>query len=165
MLRQLQARLTYANVTATLALFIALGGGAYAAIDLVGRNDIKSRHIAPSNVKRSDVDANAVNSAKVADRSLRLRDIVVAQGTRTIDPNSLLANQCGQFNATGGVFSRVRPGDAILVFTGSPSLHSGMVPYEMVQNNSGQGAVFTLCNTTNSTFDEDPTEFKLVVLR
>ena len=52
--RKLQSRLTYANVTATVALFIALGGGAYAAIDLVGRNDIKSRHIAPNQVKAAD---------------------------------------------------------------------------------------------------------------
>jgi hypothetical protein len=30
----LRPRLTYANVTATLALFLALGGGAYAATSL-----------------------------------------------------------------------------------------------------------------------------------
>src|SRR4051794_27323027 len=33
-LRVLRSRLTYANLTATLALFIALGGGAYAAVKL-----------------------------------------------------------------------------------------------------------------------------------
>src|SRR5215471_14356455 len=36
MLRGIRSRLTYANVTATIALFVALGGGAYAATSLVG---------------------------------------------------------------------------------------------------------------------------------
>jgi hypothetical protein len=34
MLTRIRAGLTYANVIATLALFIALGGGAYAAFKL-----------------------------------------------------------------------------------------------------------------------------------
>jgi hypothetical protein len=45
MLRSLRPRLTYANVTATLALFIALGGSSYAALkikrDSLGRRQIK----------------------------------------------------------------------------------------------------------------------------
>jgi hypothetical protein len=52
-------RLSYANVVATLALFLALGGGAYAALKLP-RNSVGPRQI----------KANAVNSVKVADRSL-----------------------------------------------------------------------------------------------
>jgi hypothetical protein len=54
-LRARRPRLTYSDVVATLALFLALGGGAYAAIDLVGRNDIKSKHIARHQVKPRDV--------------------------------------------------------------------------------------------------------------
>lgn len=39
--KQVRARMTYANVTATAALFIALGGGAYAAsTGLVGRDGV-----------------------------------------------------------------------------------------------------------------------------
>jgi hypothetical protein len=37
------------------AVFLALGGGAYAAIDLVGRNDIKSKHIENGHVKDKDL--------------------------------------------------------------------------------------------------------------
>jgi hypothetical protein len=36
LLSNLRARLTYANVVATLALFIALGGSSYAAITITG---------------------------------------------------------------------------------------------------------------------------------
>lgn len=46
----MRGRLSYANVMATLALFVALGGGAYA----LSRNEVKSRHIAPDQVKAAD---------------------------------------------------------------------------------------------------------------
>ena len=49
MLDQLRRHLSYANVMATLALFVALGGSSYAAIEL-GRNSVKSRNIAPGAV-------------------------------------------------------------------------------------------------------------------
>ena len=44
MLTRLISRLSYANVTATLALFVALGGGAYAAVALP-RNSVGSRQL------------------------------------------------------------------------------------------------------------------------
>jgi hypothetical protein len=45
----LRSWLTYANVMATIAVFIALGAGAYAVG--IGRNDVKSKHIKDSGVK------------------------------------------------------------------------------------------------------------------
>jgi hypothetical protein len=54
MLGRLRGRLTYANATAALAVFIALGGSSYAAVTLTN-NSVKSRHIAPSAVRASDV--------------------------------------------------------------------------------------------------------------
>ena len=38
MLAKLRSRLNYANVVATLALFVALGGSSYAAISISGKN-------------------------------------------------------------------------------------------------------------------------------
>jgi hypothetical protein len=64
----LLSRLTYANVIATLALFIALGGGSYAAVQL-SKGQVKARHIAK----------NAVNSAKVKDGSLLAKDFRLGQ--------------------------------------------------------------------------------------
>jgi hypothetical protein len=40
MLSRIQGRLTYANVIATLALFIAIGGSSYAAVAIAGRDDV-----------------------------------------------------------------------------------------------------------------------------
>ena len=61
-LRRLRPRITYANVMATLAMFIALGGGAYAVT--VPRNSVGS----------AQLKKNAVNARAVRDGSLgRLR--------------------------------------------------------------------------------------------
>jgi hypothetical protein len=50
-------RLTYANLVATLALFIALGGGAYAATELpahsVGTRELKNGAVTPTKLSRT----------------------------------------------------------------------------------------------------------------
>lgn len=51
-MRRLRTRLTYANVIATLALFVGLGGGAYAATQLpresVGTQQLKAEAVTPA---------------------------------------------------------------------------------------------------------------------
>lgn len=75
---KLRPRLTYANVMATVAVFIALGGSSYAAVTL-SANSVKSKHLAEGAVKRSDIGKGAVNSAKVADSSLLAKDFKAGQ--------------------------------------------------------------------------------------
>jgi hypothetical protein len=88
-MRKLQLRLTYANVIATLALFVALGGGAYAATSLpknsVGTNQLKR---------------GAVIGAKVKDGSLRRADF--AAGSLPAGP----AGQAGPQGLPGADGSR-----------------------------------------------------------
>lgn len=61
---RLRSRLNYANVTASLALFVALGGTSYAAITLprnsVGNDQLRN---------------NAVHSAEIRNRAIKLSDI------------------------------------------------------------------------------------------
>jgi hypothetical protein len=64
----LKKHLTYANVTASLALFLALTASSYAAVQL-GKGAVKSSNIAN----------NAVNSAKVRDGSLLKADFKAGQ--------------------------------------------------------------------------------------
>jgi hypothetical protein len=68
MLTGLRNRLTYANVMATLALFIALGGTSIAAVTLT-RGSVKGKHIA----------RNAVTSPKVKNGSLLSADFAPGQ--------------------------------------------------------------------------------------
>jgi hypothetical protein len=57
--RRLRSRLTFSNIVSLIALFVALGGGAYAAGALP-----------PNSVGRSQLQANAVTSGKLASNSV-----------------------------------------------------------------------------------------------
>src|SRR3954451_13764714 len=61
---RLRLRLNYANVTATLALFIALGGSSYAALKLP-RNSVGA----------TQIRAGAVHSSEVKNGTLRTADL------------------------------------------------------------------------------------------
>ena len=58
-------RLSYANVTASLALFLALGGGAYAATQLP-KNSVTSKQVKPGSIQLSDLSKSARSSLKGA---------------------------------------------------------------------------------------------------
>jgi hypothetical protein len=69
MKKRLRPRLTYANVIATLALFLALGGGAAFAASQLSRNSV-----GPKQLRK-----NAVTGAKVKDGSLSVGDFKAGQ--------------------------------------------------------------------------------------
>jgi hypothetical protein len=66
-------RLSYANVMATLAAFIALGGTSYALT--LPRNSVGSGQLKPRSVGNSELKGSAVTSRKVKNRSIRLSDL------------------------------------------------------------------------------------------
>jgi hypothetical protein len=57
-------RLTYANVMATIAVFIALGSGAYAASQLP-RNSVGPRQLRKNAVTKAKVKKNAISTSKI----------------------------------------------------------------------------------------------------
>jgi hypothetical protein len=67
-------RLTYANVAATVALFLALGGTSYAVATLP-RNSVGSQQLRSNSVGASEIRRGAVRSSEIRDRAIRLRDI------------------------------------------------------------------------------------------
>jgi hypothetical protein len=69
MRKRLRPRLTYANAVATMALFLALGGGAAFAASTLGKNSVGGKQL-----KR-----NAVTGAKVKDGSLAATDFKTGQ--------------------------------------------------------------------------------------
>jgi hypothetical protein len=71
----LRPRLTYANVAATIALFLAVGGGTVYAAFSLGKNDVHSKNLAPRAVKASDLAKNAVTSPKIKDGTVQAADI------------------------------------------------------------------------------------------
>jgi hypothetical protein len=74
----MRARLTYANVMATIAVFIALGGASYAAFKLP-KNSVGSKQLKKSSLTLAKIKKNAVNGAKVKNHSLSGADINLAK--------------------------------------------------------------------------------------
>ena len=68
MISRILSRLTYANVMATVAVFLSLGGGAYAMA--LANNNVKSKHIAPNAVRSSDIKNGAVRGVDVGADSI-----------------------------------------------------------------------------------------------
>lgn len=69
-MRAVMQRLTYANVVATLALFLALGGGAVWAAGKIGSKGLKANAVTAGKIKRNAVTnakirGNAVTAAKI----------------------------------------------------------------------------------------------------
>jgi hypothetical protein len=73
MMRRVRDRLSYANVIATMALFIAVGGTSYALT--LPRNSVGSAQLRPDSVGRSEIRQGAVTSSAISNRSIRLRDV------------------------------------------------------------------------------------------
>ena len=85
------ARVTYANVTSTLALVVALSaGGAYAA------NTIRSKDIVDGQVKAADLHKNSVSSAAIKDRAVTAADLAPgAVGSGALLEQSVRLDQLG----------------------------------------------------------------------
>jgi hypothetical protein len=111
-------RLSYANVVATLALFIALGGGAYAATKL------PKNSVGPTQLRK-----NAVTSSKVKDGSLHRQDFATKD----------LASLRGPGGATGATGATGAKGDKGTV--GSLSADSSIASGQTIRGAFGMGKV------------------------
>lgn len=67
----MRPRATFSNAISLLALFIALGGSAYAVSNL-GRGDVKSKHIARDAVKSKHVGPDKLKGSDVKESSLAI---------------------------------------------------------------------------------------------
>jgi hypothetical protein len=84
MLQRIKGNLSYANVMATIAVFLALGGGAL-AVGLPGHNtvrsddivngQVRSGDIANNRVRAGDLAVNSVFSAEIADGAVASAEI------------------------------------------------------------------------------------------
>ena len=64
MIEALRRRLTYANVMATLALFVALGGSSYAALTVTGRN-IKNGSLSFRDLRRDTLGGSRIKESRL----------------------------------------------------------------------------------------------------
>jgi hypothetical protein len=120
MLRSLCERITYANVVATLALFIALAtGGAYAA------NTIASEDIIDGEVKNQDLATDAVTYDKIANANVIRKKIPLgAVDTGRIADGTILDVDLKNSSVTG-------PKIAPNVVTGSKILDGSIERFDI----------------------------------
>jgi hypothetical protein len=99
-MRKIRPQLTYANVVATLALFVALGGASAFAATQLGKNSVGSRQLKAKSVTTGKIAPNAVNGSIVANGSLTSEDIKLsALGTV---PSAANAASAGNADTVGG---------------------------------------------------------------
>ena len=85
-MRLIRSKLTFANVTALLALFIALGGSAYAFH--LGKNAVKTKNIKNGAVTEAKLAQGAVTAAKLAAGAIGSPTVVVRTAEKPLNDNS-----------------------------------------------------------------------------
>lgn len=102
--------LSYANVAATVALFFSLAGGAYAVG--LGKNDVKSKNIAPKAVRTADLATGAVTAEKLGANSVTTDKLAAnAVTTGKVTDGNLLASDLAPGEiSTGASSGGVNPG-------------------------------------------------------
>ena len=73
MFTKFRSKFTYANVMATIAVFVALGGSSYAAITITGKN------VKNSSLTGKDIKNSSLTTSDVKNRSLLARDFKSGQ--------------------------------------------------------------------------------------
>jgi len=101
----LRSRLTYANVMATVAVFVALGGSSYAALHITGgqiaNNTVRSKDLRNNDVRGKDVRRGTLTGADVKDESLAGKDL--RESTLARVPLASAADTAGDAALLGGL--------------------------------------------------------------
>jgi hypothetical protein len=182
MLRKLRLpRPSHGTVVAYMALFVALGGTAYAV------NTVGSADIIDGQVKSVDIGDGEVGSADVKDNSLNTFDVHSFLGVDVVDETltgvdikngSLKDEDVGQgsfvnFRAdigvvatnsckTGTVSGVNSNGDHLLLTPNSFDTQSQLI-YSIDMADAGGSAFLKTCNPTTSAIDGGSTHFNLLV--
>jgi hypothetical protein len=70
-MEKVKHRITYANVMATIALFVALGGGAYAA-SVAKKNSVTSKSVRNGSIQGVDVGKDTLTGGNINESSLNV---------------------------------------------------------------------------------------------
>ena len=145
MIEAIRRRLTYANVMATLAVFIALGGSSYAALSVTGRNvkngsltfrDLRRDTLGGSRIKESRL--GSVRSARNADRlngvtaerllvrcpemTVPVSNVCVENTARSPAPYGTAAVMCESTDRTAGPGRRLPSHDELMTAIGDAGI-------------------------------------------
>ena len=136
----MRTHLTYANVMSTIAVFVALGGSSYAAVQL-NKNSVRSGHIKNGQVKRADLGKSSVTTAKVKDGSLLAGDF---------KPGELVAGPAGAQGLPGAKGDPCRPTEPACVGPRGEKGDQGAPGETGAPGISGRVAVTQMSDLVNS---------------
>jgi len=160
--QRLRSHLSYANVIATLSLFLVLGGGTALGAYVVSSNsqigpDTISGHHPPASryndniisrsIDATDVAANSLGGANIQNESLTLADIAGADVNKSVNISAFPAETCGDFNLN---IPGAKVGDVVVwSFTGNLNLPPRLTvePLKVVAADLVRGRV---CNPTET---------------
>ena len=180
LMRWLRPRLTYANVIATLALFIALGGNSYAALKVSGRqivnnsvgsvdvrnNDVRSKDIRNRTLRGNDVALNALGGGAIAEFKLRqVPDSLRLGGKFAADYRLRCPSET---NARAGVCLEATPRPQT-TFGGAYNSCSDagrrLPDYTLLEEFAGEGGnIGAPSEWTSSVYEGDPGQLKVILV-
>jgi hypothetical protein len=108
----IRTHLTYANVMATLAVFIALGGAAVAAVIITDNSQVDPNTISghrPPAGKHSNIIGGSVNATDLANHSVTAEKLGGAGAWHPVEPGSPTEDLCADPSNTA-VFCTVEKG-------------------------------------------------------
>lgn len=112
----MRPRITYANVVATLALFVALGGSSYAAVKINGK-DIKKNTVAGKALKKDTLTGREIKESKLGKvPSAATADSALSALSAS---NATLAARATTADAVGG--ATVTPINKVVTPVGTPT--------------------------------------------
>lgn len=120
---RMRRHLSYANITATLALVFAMAGGAAYAVDKINSHDIVNGSIRSVDLKNHkgvrgiDVRRNSLTGRQVKERTLSAQGIAAVNGDETVNctPRSLTVFA----NCVSTALDLVRRSHVVIVATGN----------------------------------------------
>jgi hypothetical protein len=155
-------RISYANVMATVAVFIAMGGGAYAVKNSVGSKEIengtvRSKELKDDDVRAEDIETAAVGGSEVADGSVGSADIAgsavgAAQiGTDAVKAAEIAANAVGTSEIAANAVGAAKIADGAV---GAGEIADGQVGAAEIADSAVTGADVAADSLAGADIDE-----------
>ena len=126
-----RSRMTFSNLTALLALFVALGGSSYAAIRVgsaeIADNSIRSQDIHDDEVRGRDIAKDTVRGTDIRDNDIQGRDIRdhTISGADVKESSLAKVPLAGDADTLGGKSAAAFLASDRLVRVGPVALHEG----------------------------------------
>ena len=154
MMRLFRRRLTFANVTSLIALFVALGGTSYAALTITGKN-VKNSSLTGADIKNSSLSTKDVKNGSLLSQDFKAGQLPQGpKGDKGDKGDTGLQGPPGTNGTNGATNVTVRQGTLISVANGA----TGSVTASCLAGERATGGGSSVSGSTGwSVIDSFPT--------